>query len=53
VLPGVTHNGTTYYAEGSGLRFLADHFAHAGGAGDQKYPFVLLPEPGALALLAV
>ena len=53
VLPGITHNGTAYFAEGSGLRFLEDQFARGDGPGRTKYTMVQIPEPGSLALLAI
>ena len=52
VLSGVAHDGTAYYSEGSGLRFLADHFARQAGPGHVKYPFAQLPEPAAASVLS-
>jgi endo-1,4-beta-xylanase len=55
VLTGVPHNGAMYYAEGSGLQFLDEHFPPI-----EQYParfarpeFAAVPEPvgGALAVL--
>ena len=39
VLPGVAHVGGTYFADGSGVRFLGDHFAS-------------VPEPSAIIAIA-
>lgn len=53
VLPGITHNGTDYYAQGSGLQFLADHFAHAKDVGGMVPPMPHVPEPSSAWLLSM
>jgi endo-1,4-beta-xylanase len=54
ILPGINHDGRAYFANGTGLRFLADHFARQNNSGlPQRDRFVLLPEPNAGAWLFI